>query len=274
MKKLFFYFLIFSSPFVKATEGLFFAGGRAASMSNASITSQDLWALYNNPAGLAFIKTAEAGISYEKRFALKELSTNGLALAFHTGKTDVIGVNATYFGFKNYYEQQAGICYAKQFGRKVSAAVKINYQSFNFGSEYGSRNLITYELGMQAMIARNLWLGSHLYNPLQPKITDEPKEYLPSVFSFGAGYLFSEKFNMQLAAEKNSSYDSRFRAGFEYHPVNQFWLRSGIASRPFVSSFGFGLALENFQFDFAVGFHPQLGATPNLSLAYRFNRNK
>ena len=274
MKKLIFYLLVFSWLNTTGTEGIQLAGARSAAMGNASQTSQDVWSLFHNPAGLAFLKNAEAGITYEKRFSLKELSTNGLAIAIPAGKTGVIGLNATYFGYKNYNEQKAGLCYAKKFSNKVAAAVKINYQSFNIGEEYGSRNILTSELGIQAMIVRNLWIGSHIYNPFQAKLANDPNENLPSIFSLGAGYLFSEKFNLQAAAEKNSESKGLFRAGIEYHPVKQFWLRAGMSSQPFTSSFGFGLELENFLLDFAAGFHPQLGFTPNLSLGYHFIKNK
>ena len=243
-------------------------------MGNASLASKDVWSLFHNPAGLAFLKNAEAGISYEKRFSLKELATNGLAVGVPIGKTGTIGLNATYFGFKNYNENQIGLAYAKRFSNKISGAVKINYQSFNIGDEYGSRSVLTAELGMQAMVIRNLWLGAHIYNPTQASLADIPEENLPSVFSLGAGYIFSDKFNVELSAEKNSDEPTMIHTGIEYHPIKQFWLRAGMTSKPFNSSFGFGLELSNLLLDFAAGFHQQLGFTPTLSLTYHFNKKQ
>ncbi len=274
MKKIFVYIFIGLGFSVHAADGLFKAGGRSAAMGNASLTSRDVWALFHNPAGIAFLKNAEAGISYEKRFSMKELSTNALAVGVPIGKSGTIGFNATYFGFKNYNENQLGLTYAMRFSNKISGAVKINYQSFNIGDEYGSHQMLTAELGFQAMVIHNLWLGAHLYNPTQGKLADDPNEQLPSVLSLGAGYLFSEKFNMEISAEKNSDEPTMIHTGIEYHPIKQFWLRAGMASQPFKSSFGFGLELDNFLFDFAAGFHPDLGFTPTLSLTYHFNKKQ
>lgn len=272
MKYLLFYFLILCGFQSYAADGMYKAGSRAASMGNAATISQDVWSVFHNPAGLAFLKTAEAGISYEKRFSLKELSTNSLAVAIPLGKTGVIGFNAVYFGFKNYYEEQAGICYAKRFSNKFSGSVKLNFQSVKIGEDYGSKNAVTAEAGLQVMPVRNLWIGTHIYNPTQTKLTNSPKENLPSVFNLGAGYFFSEKFSMQASAEKNSNKKTSFSGGIEYHPMKQLWFRTGITTQPYTYNFGFGFLVKDFQFDFATGVHPQLGLTPNLSLVYHFTK--
>ena len=272
MKYLIFCVSIFTCLQTSATDGIYKAGSRAASMGNAATVSQDVWSVFHNPAGLAFLKFAEAGLSYEKKFSLKELSTNSLAIAIPIGKTGAIGVNAVYFGFKSYNEQQVGLCYAKRFSNKFSASIKLNYQSVNIGEEYGSKNALTAEAGLQFMPIRNLWIGTHIYNPMQTKLTNNPKENLPSLFNIGAGYIYSEKFNIQIATEKNSKEKPTFSSGIEYHPVKQFWLRTGITTHPNTYNFGFGFLIEDFQFDFSTGVHPQLGLTPNLSLVYHFTK--
>lgn len=273
LRKLLLYilFLFIASPLV-AADGLFKAGGREAALSNSGLTAQNVWAMFHNPAGLAYINNIDAGIYHEQQFLLKELSTNAFTLGMKVSKEAAVGINATYFGYKLYNEQQAGIAYARKFGEKISAAVKLNYQNIKIGEEYGSKSYVTAEAGLQAQLAKNFWIGAHLYNPTETKLTDEPKENVGSVLGFGAGYIFSEKFNVQTSLEKNSNESALFNAGIEYHPMKQLWLRAGVGSKPLTGTFGFGLAWDMLQFDFATAFHPDLGFTPHLSLTMHFDK--
>jgi hypothetical protein len=270
MKYLLISCLLISSINVIADNGFFKGGAAAAAMGNTALTQHDVWSMFHNPAGLAFITNTEAGVSYEKRFNLKELSTNTLAFAVPFKNTGTIGVDIGYFGFSNFNEQTAGFAYAKNFGKKFSAGVKLNYLSYSIAEDYGKKSFITGEVGIQAEIVSDLWLGAHIYNPVQQKITDNPSEKLPSVFSFGASYIFSEKLTIEIASEKATDEKARFRGGIAYHPMKQLYLRAGTSSQPFASSFGFGLLLNNLKIDFAALFHPDLGFTPNISLGYTF----
>jgi hypothetical protein len=266
--------ILFLPVYSYCGSGYILSGAAPAAMGNAAVTRQDVWALFHNPSGIAFIKSTEAGLSYEQRFSLKELSTKGVALAMPVGGTGAVGINAGYFGYKNFNEQTAGLTYARRFGDRIGAGVKLIYHSVTIGEEYGTRSLFTADVGIQARVARNLWLGTHIYNPVQADLVKETGEPLPSVFSLGAGYIFSEKLKIEVLSEKWTSEKALFRAGIEYHPVKYFWLRAGIASQPLASSFGFGVDLSTFQLDVAASFHPQLGFTPNISLSYRFPEKK
>ncbi|MEP7264331.1 MAG: hypothetical protein ABI772_07535 [Bacteroidota bacterium] len=274
MKKILLLLLLIIPFSAYCGNGIITAGAAPAGLANAAVTRQDVWALFHNPSGIAFIKSPQAGLSFEQRYSLKELSTNGLAVAIPAGKYGVIGVNAAYFGFKDFNEQTGGLTYARKFSERISGGVKLNYHSFHIGEEYGSKSVVTADLGMQVNLVRNLWLGTHLTNPTQSELVKETGEDLPSVFSLGAGYLFSEKFRGEVMVEKTSGDKALMRTGIEYHPVKQFWLRAGVATQPFSSSFGFGLDLSDFQLDIAAAFHPQLGFTPHISLGYRFPEKK
>ncbi len=273
MKKLI--VLLFLAPLYGICGNGYVTSGAAASgMANASLTRQDVWALFHNPSGIAYTKAIHAGMNYEQRFSLKELSTNSFAVAIPVGKTGAIGVNASYFGNKNYNEQTGGLTYARVFSDRISGGIKLNYSSFHLAEEYGTRSIVTGDIGMQAKLARNLWLGLRIFNPSQTELVKSPTEQIPSVLSLGTGYIFSEKLRAELMVEKSSDEKALMRSGIEYHPVKEFWFRAGIASQPLASSFGFGLELQNIQLDFSAGFHPQLGFTPNISLSYTFPEKK
>ncbi len=249
------------------------AGARAAALGNAAVTYKDIWASFHNQAGLAFLKVPTVGISHERKFALSELSTNSAAFALPTKESGTFALSVSYFGYKLYNEQKIGLAYAKSFGDKVSAGIQFDYLGTSIAEGYGSKSAFTVEAGIQAMLLKNLWLGAHIYNPTKAKLADYPDpsgEKIPSLISLGLNYSFSDKVNIGLETEKDMDADATIKAGIEYHPVKQFFLRGGISTDPLLSSFGFGLELQNFVIDVAASYHQDLGFSPNISLAYSF----
>lgn len=246
------------------------AGARAAALGNSGVTYKDIWASFHNQAGLAFLKEPVAGISHERRFMFSELSSNSAAFALPTKESGTFALSVSHFGYKLYNEQKVGLAYAKSFGDKVSAGVQFDYLGTSIAEGYGSKSAFTVEAGIQAMLVKNLWLGAHIYNPNKAKLADYNKEKIPSVLSLGLNYSFSDKVNIGVETKKDLDAAAIIKAGIEYHPVKQLYLRGGIATDPLLSSFGFGLVLQNFVIDVAAAYHQNLGFSPNISLAYNF----
>lgn len=246
------------------------AGARASALGNTSITYKDVWSAFHNQAGLAFLKEPTAGISHEQRFMLNELSSNSAAFALPTKESGTFAVSVSYFGYKLYNEQKAGLAYSKSFSDKLSAGVQFDYLGTAIAEGYGTKSTFTAEAGIQAMLLKNLWLGAHIYNPTKAKLADFNDERIPAVLNLGLNYTFSDKVNLGLETEKDLDADAIIKAGLEYHPIKQLYLRGGIATDPLLSSFGFGLVLQNFVIDVAAAYHQDLGFSPNISLAYSF----
>ncbi len=246
------------------------AGARSSAMGNASVAQQDVWSAFHNQAGLAFVKSPVVGISHEQRFMLSELSVNAAAFALPTKRNGTFAVSVSYFGYKLYNEQKAALAYGKSFGDKFSAGVQLDYLQTTIAEGYGSKGAFTVEAGIQAQLVKNLWLGAHVYNPNKAKLSDYNEEKIPSVVKLGLNYTFSDKVNLAVETEKDLDADAILKAGIEYHPVKQFYLRGGISTDPVLSSFGFGLVLQNFVIDIAANYHQDLGFTPHVALAYSF----
>ena len=60
-------FLIFSTSSIFAYDIIHPIGGRAAAMGGSSVASQGLWAMQNNPAGMANLDKISLGLYYENR---------------------------------------------------------------------------------------------------------------------------------------------------------------------------------------------------------------
>ena len=90
-------------------------------------------------------------------------------------------------------------------------------------------------------------IGAHVFNPTRSKISDYNDERLPTIIRFGGDYDFSDKVKVAVETEKDMAQKAVFKAGIEYKPVKEFYLRAGIGTNPTLTCFGFGINLKNFK---------------------------
>ena len=244
-------------------------GGRAAGMGNAAVSLYDFWAVSHNQAGLARLQNMAAGVYFENRFLIEELSFGAGAFAYPT-PSGVVAFSFTYFGFDLYNESKMGLAYSRDFGERFSAGLQLNYHHVSIAGDYGSKGGITFEAGVIYQILPELSIGTHLFNPTRTKTADFANERIPTIFRTGLSYTFSEKVIVVAEAEKSVNYPVVFRAGVEYRLIESVSVRGGIGTRPTTNAFGFGLEWGNLMIDIAASFHHVLGYSPQLSFVYEF----
>lgn len=244
-------------------------GARSAAMGNASASLSDVWSAHHNQAGLAFVHDFSAGVSYENRFLLKEISIRGCAIALPI-KSGTFGLCITNFGYSQYKESKYSLSFAKSFGDKLSAGIAMDYLTTKIAEGYGNKGVLAAEVGIIARPMKNLSIGAHVFNPTRAKISTYDDERLPTILRLGADYNFSDKVTFAIETQKDIKYKAEFKAGIEYKAVKEFYLRIGVSTNPTLSTFGFGLNLKNFKVDFAASYHQTLGISPQMSLSYTF----
>lgn len=246
-------------------------GARTAGMGNASVSFGDVWSAQQNQAGLGFVRAISAGAYYENRFLLKELSIKGGVIALPI-KGGTFGLCISNFGYSLYNENKYSLSFAKPFGDKLSAGIAMDYLTTKIGEGYGSKGVLAAEFGIQAKPLKGLTLGAHVFNPTRAKISDYNDERLPTIIRFGGDYDFSDKVKVAVETEKDIAQKAVFKAGIEYKPVKEFYLRAGIGTNPTLTSFGFGINLKNLKIDVAANYHQTLGFSPQLGLTYSFKK--
>jgi hypothetical protein len=246
-------------------------GARSSAIGNASVSLSDVWSAHHNQAGLGFVRDYSGGVYYENRFLLKELSIKGLAIVVPI-KAGTFGFCNTNFGYKLYSENKYSFSFAKALGKTFSAGIALDYLSTKIAEGYGSRSAFAGEVGIIAKPLKGLTIGAHVYNPTRTKIADYNDERLPTIFRLGADYSFSEKVILLIETDKNISQKAQFKVGIEYKVVKEFYLRTGISTNPTISSFGFGINLQNLKIDFACSYHQVLGFSPQLGLSYTIKK--
>ena len=156
MKRLFLTItLILSTSILFAYDLIHPIGGRAAAMGGSSVASQGLWAMQNNPAGMANLEKISLGLYYENRWLQPETAYKCGAFALPT-KFGCLGLSFNQFGSWKYNENKLGLAYAKDFGRYLQIGLQLDYLLLKIGNDYGTFNAVTFELGLQSQVTDKL----------------------------------------------------------------------------------------------------------------------
>lgn len=265
-------FTLFLAISAQAGNEDFPIGARSAAMGNASVSLSDVWSAQHNQAGLGFLHSASAGVYYENRFLLKELSIKGAVLALPV-KGGTFGLCISNFGYSLYSENKYSLSFAKAFGDKFSMGIAMDYLTTKIAEGYGKKGGFAAEIGLQAKPMKGLNIGAHVYNPTRTQLTAYNNERIPTIIRLGGDYTFSDQVTIALESEKDIAQKAIFKAGIEYRAVKEFYLRAGIATNPTLSSFGFGINLKNFKLDISANYHQTLGFSPQIGMTYTFNKS-
>jgi len=263
-------FLVFLSVFLFAlinAQSL----QKPVSTANIGLTAysqhqKDVFSFSSNQAALAQIKGSAFGVFSERRFSLVETTFFSAIAAFPT-KQGNFGLQADYFGYKNFNETQVGIAYARNVGKKLDLGIKFNYYSFRIPG-YQNAGAVNFEAGAIAHLTEQVHVGIHFYNPVGAKFSKTANEKLPAIFKFGIGYDASENFFIGAEIIKEESLPVNVAAGMQYNFEKQFFAKAGIQTENSSPYFGAGIFMKNFRLDVSAAFHPQLGVTPGIQLIF------
>ena len=243
-------------------------GSRSHALGNASVAIDDIWAYHHNPANLVSVKKLGFGLSYENRFLLKELQSQGFVVASPL-KVGVISLGLQSFGFKNFRTNRLGIGYSMKLAEFLSCGVQLNYHQVRLTDAYGRKDALTAELGLRANITDNWKVAFSVFNLTRTKISEFGEDRLSTLMRLGTQYTFSEKVMLVAELEKNIEFPVRFKTGIEYSPIRKLFLRGGFATQPIEISAGLGYRFkEQFQLDLGSAYHQILGWSPNFSFTY------
>lgn len=238
--------------------------------ADASVAYSSYWTMFHNPAVLAFEKDVCVGIAYQNRFAMKELSS-GSAYAGVPTKFMHVGLGVSHFGYSQYSESQIGLAFSKQFNPRFSIGMQIDYYAVCLSPEEGYASNAVVQVGILSEVMKNLFVGFHAYNPSQTNIkVGETQKRIPSVFSLGTSYFFSQDLLFLCQLDKEVEYDLRWKTGFEYSVLQQLSMRLGVAGNPLLPSLGLGYKNKKVCLDVDFQRHPTLGLNSVCNLRFVF----
>lgn len=248
-------------------------GVRSAALGHASTTLFDVWSTRNNQGSLGFVRKTEVGAFYENRFFVKELTQSGFAVAAPI-KKGTFGLSYSSLGYSLYRESHATLSYGMLLNENVSVGVGLDYLNTKIADIYGQAHAVTGSIGLTAKILPQMNIAAHVYNPFRAKITNYNNEKIPTIFKFGAQYIFSKKVFIVAEAEKTSAQKINVKGGIEYNPSSIVYLRVGGSSYPTQAAFGMGVNYNDLKIDLSTSYHNVLGFSPQIGLSYAFGKDK
>ena len=252
--------------FAQSTSTLI--GARAAGVAYSSSALTDEWSIFNNVAGLAKVTAITAAFTYNAQPSFKHF--NKAAATFVCPlKIGVAGLGLFRFGDDLYNEQILTAGYSNSFGL-ASLGVKVNLIQYNIKG-FGSKSAVTASFGGIAKLTERLFLGAHIVNINQPKLSSLDEERVPTILI--AGILTKVSDNVTVTAELEKDLDNKaaIKAGVEYRILKKFYARTGIRIQPNAGFFGFGFKPTRYSIDYAFQYNQVGGSRHQATVSYRLN---
>ncbi len=234
-------------------------------MGSVCIMKPGFWSSFRNQALLPSFPGISAGISYESRFNIGELSTRTAAIIIPAGRSS-LGVLYSHFGFPHFRRETCAVACGLKLSDIISAGIQIDYFLEKTSGEYSNTHALTFEGGLVIIPAENITVGIQIFNPLPNSLR---KTFLPSAIRTGAGIKLNKNLFAGVEAELSSETRLLLRAGFEYEVATKFLLRGGFCSENSSFTFGSGYHFRSVDIDMGFVTHERLGITTNVSMVFR-----
>jgi hypothetical protein len=255
--------------FGSVSKGQISAGAKQISMSNSDVAlSNDVFALFNNPAGLAQINWREAGVFYSPSpFGLKELA-NGYAAYSEPFSFGAISIGGMTYGFDLYKESKILLGFSYNFLNKFFCGIAVNYHSVSI-KRYGSKSVFYFNVGGLTYITPELRWGFFIDNINRASFTNEDDQ-IPTTFDTGFSYNLIPDLSLNFAIEKDVRYNASLRSGIDYYIIKNLSIRIGFSNEPSTFSAGIGINYSIINLDYAVFNHQDLGLTHQAGIIISF----
>ncbi len=244
-------------------------GARQISMANSDVAlSNDIFALFNNPAGLSQMYWREAGVYYSPApYGFTELS-NGFAAYHEPFEFGSIAAGGMTYGFDLYRESKFVLGYSYSYMKRFFVGAAVNYHTISI-KNYGSDGSFYINVGGLAYLTESIKWGFYVQNVNRASFGNY-SDQIPIIFNTGFNYEVLESFNFNFAFEKEINFKTSLRGGIEYFPIDYLALRIGFSNEPNLYSAGIGIIYSFLNFDYAVFTHNDLGLTHQAGIIFSF----
>ena len=248
-------------------------GAKQISLSNSDVAlSNDVFSLFNNPAGLSQMNWREVGVYYSPApFGLSELA-NGFVAYHEPTPIGSFAVGGMSYGFELYRESKLSLGYSYNYLNKFFAGITINYQTVSI-QNYGNDGAIFLNLGGLAYVSNILRLGFSIQNINRASFGNDDDQ-IPMIFNTGFSYDVVDEMTLNFAVEKDIKYKASLQFGISYDIIEYLSLRTGFSNEPSKFSAGIGINYTMFSLDYALFTHNDLGLTHQAGVILSFNREQ
>lgn len=244
-------------------------GAKQISLANSDAAlSNDVFAAFNNPAGLAQMNWREIGVYYSPSpFGLKELS-NAYAAYSQPLFSGTVAIGGMTYGFELYKESRVLVAYSYNYLNKFFVGAAVNYHSVSI-KNYGSDNALYLNAGLLLYIENYLRWGASISNFNRASFGSEENQ-IPVIYNTGISYDVLDNLALCAGIEKETFFPFSYRFGLEYEIIKYFAVRTGFSNEPVKYTAGVGITYSFFSLDYAVFNNQELGLTHQIGIIVSF----
>jgi len=244
-------------------------GAKQISLSNSDVAlSNDVFALFNNPSGLAQMNWREVGVYYSPApFGFTELA-NGFFAYNEPFSFGSIGVGAMTYGFDLYRETKFIAAFSYNYLNKFFGGITLNIHNLSI-QNYGSDISFYINAGGLAYLTEQLRVGFSIHN-LNRATFGKEDDQIPMIFNSGLSYDVLSNLKINAAVEKDIRYPVSFLFGLDYDIIKYLSIRTGFSTEPSEYSAGIGINYSIFSLDYALFNHNDLGLTHQAGVIISF----
>ncbi|VAX26287.1 hypothetical protein MNBD_IGNAVI01-3191 [hydrothermal vent metagenome] len=244
-------------------------GAKQIALSHSSVAlANDVFAIFNNPSGIAQQNWREIGIYYSPSpFGISKLA-NGAAVYHEPTNIGSFAIAFTTYGFELYRESNFLLSYAYNLSNKFFFGVTAKYHNLKI-ERYGTDNALSFSISSLAYLTNNWRIGFMIDNVTRSSYGNE-KDQIPVVMELGTSYDLLETVSLNASLQKELDRNASIRFGIDYEIVRYINLRLGAMNEPSSFSAGIGINYSLFEIDYAVFNHQDLGFTHQFQVIIQF----
>lgn len=252
-------------------------GAKQIALSHSSVASaKDVFAIFNNPAGIAQQNWREIGIYYSPSpFGLSKLA-NGAGVYHEPTNVGSFSIAFTTYGFELYRESKFLLSYAYNLSNRFFFGITAKYHNLKI-ERYGNDNALSFAISSLAYLSNNWRIGFMIDNVSRSTYGNE-KDQIPVIMDLGTSFDLLNTVTLNAAIQKELDRNASIRIGIDYEIIRYINLRLGAMNEPSSFSAGIGINYSLFEIDYAVFNHQDLGFTHQMGVLIQFGddlpRNK
>ncbi|MBE8719506.1 PorV/PorQ family protein [Sphingobacterium pedocola] len=257
--------LLFASIKLQAQQ---FNAAPNLGMGNTGLARQSIYSIGLNPAGIAALTNVSVALAYQQHFLSSEIQSQAAYLNIPLKPLGGVGLGVNSYGIHGVSTLlTVRSIYARQFGNQIFSAIGLNYHQF-YVKNYGNDQTFSVDLGIQVKMSPHLLIGALIRNISSAHYKEDVEQRIPREIGLGLNYEVSEHLSLVSDVYYDFLSEMNYRAGIEFAFDHRFKLRGGAMSNPLHYFAGIGLILNKIQIDIASSFHPKLGTSPQIAMAY------
>ncbi len=247
-------------------------GAKQIALSQSSVASpNDVFAIFNNPSGIAQQNWREIGIYYSPSpFGLSKLA-NGAGVYHEPTSIGSFSIAFTTYGFELYRKSSLLLSYAYNLSNRLFLGITTKYHNLKI-ERYGSDNALSISLSSLAYLTNDWRIGFMIDNATRSTYSDE-KNQIPVVMDLGTSYDLLKTITLNAAIQKEIDRNASIRFGIDYEIIRYINLRIGAMNEPSSFSAGIGINYSLFEIDYATFNHQDLGFTHQIGVIIQFGDN-